>query len=171
MKKYLLLLLIVVTGVVVYFIQNPIQKMQITSTAFAEGAEIPDVYSCYGDNISPPLDIKNVPEEAKSLALIVQDVDSSYGLWVNWLKWNIDPGTIHLNQGVEPNGISGKGSRGLTMYDGPCHADGTHRIRFKLYALDKELSLPEESSWQDLEAAMKGSVIKQTEHVGVYTPK
>jgi phosphatidylethanolamine-binding protein (PEBP) family uncharacterized protein len=47
--------------------------LTITSTAFTDGGEIPSRYTCQGDDTSPPLDWRGVPETARSLVLIVDD--------------------------------------------------------------------------------------------------
>ena len=47
--------------------------MKIESPAFAPGAHIPEPYSRFGENQSPPLVFRDVPAQAKSLALIVDD--------------------------------------------------------------------------------------------------
>ena len=44
--------------------------MKITSSAFAENAKIPKVYSKLGGNQCPPLAIDGVPADAKSLVII-----------------------------------------------------------------------------------------------------
>ena len=50
--------------------------MKLTSTAFAHQGEIPSKYTCEGDDYPPPLAWSEVPTEAKSLALIVDDPDA-----------------------------------------------------------------------------------------------
>ena len=45
------------------------EKMTITSPAFADNGQIPAKYTCDGDDINPPLRIENVPAGARSLAL------------------------------------------------------------------------------------------------------
>ena len=39
--------------------------LAVTSTAFHNGEMIPATYTCDGENINPPLDIKKIPEKAK----------------------------------------------------------------------------------------------------------
>ncbi len=59
-------------------------KMKITSSAFQEGATIPSKFTCDSADASPPLQIADIPSEAKSLALIVDDPDAPSGLF--WLR-------------------------------------------------------------------------------------
>ena len=51
------------------------EDMTILSSAFTPNTSIPEVYSCDGENVNPPLSFGNIPTEAKSLALIVDDPD------------------------------------------------------------------------------------------------
>jgi phosphatidylethanolamine-binding protein (PEBP) family uncharacterized protein len=43
-------------------------KMKVTTSAFQEGAKIPSKFTCDGADTSPPLQIADIPSEAKSLA-------------------------------------------------------------------------------------------------------
>ena len=74
-------------------------KMKITSSAFQEGANIPSEFTCDGADTSPPLQIADIPSEAKSLALIVDDPDAPGGLFTHWLVWTIPPQTSAVGEG------------------------------------------------------------------------
>ncbi|HUT77256.1 MAG TPA: hypothetical protein VM285_06195, partial [Polyangia bacterium] len=52
------------------------QKIELTSSAFEPGGEIPAAHTCQGDDLSVPLAWSGVPAGAKSLALIVDDPDA-----------------------------------------------------------------------------------------------
>jgi phosphatidylethanolamine-binding protein (PEBP) family uncharacterized protein len=58
--------------------------IQLTSSAFAEEQPIPTKYTCDGEDISPPLKWSNIPQGAKSLALICDDPDAPLGTWVHY---------------------------------------------------------------------------------------
>ncbi len=65
-------------------------SMQIKSDDFAHMGEIPSRHTCQGPDVSPELSFVNVPKDAKSLALIVDDPDAPDPkapkmTWVHWL--------------------------------------------------------------------------------------
>jgi Raf kinase inhibitor-like YbhB/YbcL family protein len=67
--------------------------MELKSSAFEAGGMIPKPYTCDGQDASPPLSWSDVPNGAKSLALIADDPDAPMGTWVHWVAWNI-PTTV-----------------------------------------------------------------------------
>ncbi|MCR4330541.1 MAG: YbhB/YbcL family Raf kinase inhibitor-like protein [Patescibacteria group bacterium] len=143
--------------------------MKITSDAFLEGELIPTKYTCDGENINPPLRFSDVPDEAVTLALIMDDPDAPNKTWVHWVLWNIASGQKGIGEGeIFSESIEGVTSFGQRGFGGPCPHSGTHRYFFKLYALDTKLLLPKESTKKDLEEAMAGHVIKQAELMGTY---
>jgi Raf kinase inhibitor-like YbhB/YbcL family protein len=147
--------------------------MELTSTAFAHKGTIPPKYTCDGDNTVPPLTISGVPENARSLVLIMDDPDvpkniRKDGMWDHWVVFNIPAQLREINDGEEPPGIHGKGTSGNLNYFGPCPPDREHRYFFKLYALDAELGLPEKATKQQVESAMEGHVLSKTELMGRY---
>ena len=144
--------------------------IEITSSAFHEGAEIPAKYSRQGGNASPPLRIAGVPENAKSLVLIVDDPDALVGLFTHWLLWNIDPKTTEVAEKSTPTGaVQGANDYPTLGYGGPQPPSGTHRYYFKVFALDRTLNLSEGSKRKELDKAMSGHVIAQGQLMGHYT--
>jgi Raf kinase inhibitor-like YbhB/YbcL family protein len=146
-------------------------RMKITSSAFQQGANIPSKFSCDGPNTSPPLQISDVPGEAKSVVLIVDDPDAPSGLFTHWAVWNISPQTSTIAEGSTPKGVHGTNDFGKSGYGGPCPPSGAHRYYFKIFALDRELDLPVGAKRSQLDAAMKGHVIAQGELMGRYAKK
>ena len=147
--------------------------MKLTSSAFKHEGKIPAKYTCDGDNIAPPLTISDVPPDAKSLVLIMDDPDvpkefREDGMWDHWVVFNIPPGLSGIKEGEEPDGTHGVGTGGNTNYFGPCPPDREHRYFFKLYALSTKLDLPEKATKQDVEKAMEGNIVAQTELMGRY---
>lgn len=143
--------------------------MNIQSPAFSHNGAIPPKYTCDGDDVSPPLLISGAPKNAKSLALIADDPDAPRGTWVHWVAWNIPPETMEIAEGALPadarDGVTDFGRAG---YGGPCPPSGTHRYFFKLYALDTMLNLSATATKTDLEGAMRGHILAETQLVGTY---
>jgi Raf kinase inhibitor-like YbhB/YbcL family protein len=142
------------------------KQLKIVSSVFDENNFIPVKYSCEGDDINPPLTIENIPEEAKSLAIIVDDPDARTATWVHWIIWNI-PVTHHLKENQVP-GVQGINDFGRQRYNGPCPPGGTHHYYFKVYALDSVLDIPEGSNKLQLEKAMSDHIIAFGEIIGLY---
>ena len=144
--------------------------MQLKSPAFSQNGVVPAKYTCDGQNISPPLQIAETPENAKSLVLICDDPDAPGTTWTHWTVWNIDPTTTEIVEGKTSAGSTqGVTDFGEVGYGGPCPPSGTHRYFFKLYALDTSLNIPYQAKKEDIEKAMAGHVIDQTQLVGVYS--
>ena len=146
--------------------------MKIQSPVFENNQSIPSKYTCDGQNINPPLEFADIPKEAKSLVLIMDDPDAPSGLWVHWTVWNIDPSTkgIAENSRFE-DAMEGMTSSGKMGYGGPCPPDREHRYSFKLYALDTILDLDSSAKKEELEAAMEGHIISSAELIGLYNRK
>ncbi len=148
--------------------------MKIVSSAFQNGGEIPRKYGYKKDNVNPALIINDVPADAKSLALVMDDPDAMGAVgkvWVHWVLWNIDPSTGEINENSVPsNSIQGKTDFGEIAYGGPAPPDKEHTYLFKLYALDDKLSLDEGSTKSQLDEAMKNHVIAETKLKGRYAP-
>ena len=144
-------------------------NLQLTTPAFSDGDEIPRECGYKNGNEAPPLAINGIPEGTKSLTLIMDDPDAMGAVgkvWVHWVVWNIDPtATESLQDATE--GMTDFGEVG---YGGPAPPDKRHTYVFKLYALDCELDLPNESTKTDLEKAMEGHIIEQATLTGTYAP-
>ena len=108
----------------------PPAPMQLTSTAFAQGEPIPVRYTCDGVDVSPPLTVSGVPEDAVSLALIMDDPDAPGGTWVHWVAYNIDPAIAEIPEGIMALGTEGTTSFGSAGYGGLCPPSGTHPILY-----------------------------------------
>lgn len=144
--------------------------MQIISPEFEDGENIPSTYTCQGQDISPPLEVSDVPEDAKSLVLIVDDPDAPGQTWVHWLVWNIPADIEVIEEDVVPEGaLLGSNDFDRLEYGGPCPPTGTHRYFFKLYALDAMLDLEEGATKEELEDAMEEHVIEEAELIGTFS--
>ena len=148
-------------------------SLKLTSTAFAEGAPIPVIYTCSGASTSPPLAWSGVPAGTSAFALIVDDPDAPLpGGFVHWVVFNLSPDTTELPAGatLPPQASSGNNGRGTREYLGPCPPVGSadHHYRFHLYALDTPLNLPPGSSKDDVAAATAGHVLGDTVLTGTF---
>ncbi|MBA4451844.1 MAG: YbhB/YbcL family Raf kinase inhibitor-like protein [Nitrosopumilaceae archaeon] len=148
--------------------------MKIESSAFQNGSEIPRKYGYKKDNINPPISIKEIPDETKSLALIMDDPDAMGAvgkIWVHWIVWNIDPSNLEIKENSIPlESLQGKTDFGEISYGGPAPPDKEHTYIFKLYALDEMLNINEGSTKSELEEAMKGHVLSEAKLEGKYAP-
>ena len=150
--------------------------MDLSSTAFAQGGNIPRKYTCEGDDIAPALFWSGVPERTLSLVLIVDDPDAPdpaapATTWVHWVLVDIPPGAATIPEGGQPlpDGCrDGLNDWHRTGYGGPCPPVGRHRYFFKLYALDTRLLGLHRPTKADLERAMQGHVLAQAQLVGTY---
>lgn len=136
--------------------------LELSSSAFSAGGDIPAQFSCKGDNMNPPLQIHGVPSSAKSLVLILDDPDAPGGLFTHWIVWNIDPSTSGIAQKSVPgDGIEGTNGFGKKGYGGPCPPSGTHRYVFHIFALDRKLDLHAGVKRTAVDKAMAGHIIAQ----------
>lgn len=144
--------------------------MKILSRAFNNNGLIPTKYTCNGENINPPLEIVDVPENAKSMVLIVDDPDAPMGNWSHWVVFNIDPRVKNIAENSVPEGaVEGNTTFGKPGYGGPCPPSGTHRYFFKLYALKKTLAINGVGNKEILLKAMEGAIVDQAELIGIYS--
>ena len=153
-------------------------SFSITSSAFNHGQEIPEVYTCDGKDISPPLQWSDIPAAAQSLVLIVDDPDAPDPAapkmtWVHWVLYNLPPGSEGLPEAIQDNELPSKSLQGTnnwdrTGYGGPCPPIGRHRYFFKLYALDKVLPDLGSPDKDRLLENMQGHVLAEAVLMGTY---
>ncbi len=149
-------------------------KLTVSSPAFANGQPIPSKYSCDGENTSPTLKWGDVPQTARSLALIMEDPDAPMGTYTHWVVYNLPANTGSLSEGQPAGNLLNGGTQGINSsrtnaYFGPCPPPGKpHRYFFKLYALDIDPSLAPGMTVEQLTSAMAGHVLAQGEWMGTY---
>lgn len=151
-----------------------ISNMVITSDAFKDGENIPTVYTCDGQDVSPELKWEGIPIGTKSIALIMDDPDAPGGTFVHWVVFNIPSDVKELPEAV----ISSKALKGSTQgmtsfgksgYGGPCPPPGKpHRYYFKVYALDIRLGISPGVTKADVEHEMKNHILAKGELMGRY---
>jgi len=152
--------------------------IQLTSSDFAEGRPIPEKYTCDGADISPPLKWTNIPQGAKSLALVCDDPDAPAGTWVHWVLYELPPAVTEMPEGVPTTETIFNGAKqGVNDfkrigYGGLCPPrGGPHRYFFRLCALDAELQLKAKATKKDLLRAMEGHILAEGQLMGTYKRK
>jgi len=154
------------------------ESIQITSSAFTDGAGIPSKYTCDGEDIPPQLAWTGIPDGTNNIALVVDDPDAPRGTWVHWVLYEIPPDMQQLPEGISVPELatlrvnSGKNDFGDLGYGGPCPPRGkAHRYFFKLYALDTDLALGTGADKEDLLLAMDGHILAGGQLMGKYQRK
>jgi len=155
-------------------------SLAVSSSAFAQNAEIPAKYTCEGQDASPPLSWSGAPSTTKSFALIVDDPDAPDPAapkmtYVHWVLYDLPATVTSLDEDATkqpPAGArQGVNDGKRAGYGGPCPPIGRHRYFFKVYALDNTLGDLGSPSKAALESAMKGHIVAQGELVGTYQKK
>ena len=142
------------------------KPLAISSDGIAHNGMIPSRFTCDGTNYNPSLVLDHIPEDTRSIALIVDDPDAAHRAWVHWIVWNI-PITHHIAENSIP-GEEGLNDFHQHHYRGPCPPSGMHRYFFKVYALNQLLQLPPTTTKADLEKAMGKTIIGFGELIGWY---
>lgn len=150
-------------------------RLTVSSSAFRDGAPIPVRHACRrygGEDVSPPLRIRDVPEGATSLALLFDDPDSPGDEpWVHWLLWDLPPDTVEIASGVTAERLGatpGLNSWGRADHGGPCPQQGTHRYRYTVYALAARVGLPAGATRAQFERAITNQVVAQGTLTGTF---
>ncbi len=143
--------------------------LNVTSTAFTEGANIPKKYTCDGASVSPPLKWSGAPAQTLSFALIVDDPDAPVGTFTHWVAFDIPSNQTEISEGAKNVGRAGQNSAGRNGYIGPCPPSGTHRYIFNVYALDvPALNLNEGAARDEVSNAIKGHILAEGMLMGRY---
>jgi Raf kinase inhibitor-like YbhB/YbcL family protein len=149
--------------------------LAITSTAFADGANIPVKYTCSGGNLSPPLAWGKGPMGTASFALIMDDPDATVGVFNHWVVFNLPSNSQGLVEGITKDtelaggGLQGKNAAQRVSYVGPCPPIGPpHHYTFTLYALDITLDLSAGATKKQVLEAMEGHILGEAQLVGLY---
>lgn len=153
--------------------------LTVTSPAFKQNEPIPATYSAYGEDVSPPLSIANVPAQTKSLVVLMEDPDAKEPKpFIHWVIYNLPASQTSIRTGV-PTQIrltqlgsaeQGPNSRGSVGYFGPKPpiGDPPHHYHFMVFALDTKLSVGPNADRAKVLDAMKGHVLAKGELVGTF---
>lgn len=109
--------------------------------------------------------ITGVPDEARTLALVMDGPDVPGGEFAHWLVWKIPPAIRSIPEGwdLPESVVEGRNSSG--------HSDSGHydpgppnrqTYRFKLFAVDVTVPLPRGATKRALAVAIDGHIVAQT---------
>lgn len=144
-------------------------SITVTSSAFEEDEPIPEVHSCRGLEVSPPLAWSGVPDGAAALALVVDDPDAPAGTYFHWVVADIDAGAISVPEGNVPSGgVQAANSARDARYAGPCPPSGTHRYRFTVYALSEATGLAQGAPLHEALDAIDAGAISRGTLIGTF---
>jgi hypothetical protein len=150
--------------------------MEITTSVFEAGGMIPREFTCDGVNQSPAFSWSGIPVGTAGLVLLCEDPDAPSGTWSHWGLFNLPaslrelPGGVPTTARLEGGALQGKNDFGKIGYSGPCPPRGTtHRYYFRLFALDRKLTLEAGVSRQQVRAQMQGHILAQAEWMGSYS--
>ncbi len=154
--------------------------IRLRSPAFADGGAIPKIYTCDGQDSSPPLGWSGVPDATRSMALVVEDPDAPAGTWTHWVLFDLPANVTELGEGLPARAQVDLGAAGTTArqgrndfgkvgYGGPCPPRGTHHYVFRIFALDARPDLEPGTTRQQLLRAIRGHVLAEGRLVGVYS--
>ena len=149
--------------------------LSLSSTAFKEGGKIPVKYTCDGQDISPPLELDEPPQQTRAFALIADDPDAPAGVFTHWVIFNIPSDSRKLAEAIptqvqlSSGALQGRNDFDRIGYGGPCPPRGSeHRYFFILYALDQTLDLSAGAREGQLRGAMQDHILAQTQIIGIY---
>lgn len=146
--------------------KTTIHSLSVAADEFTEGASIPERFTCKGMNISPAIRIGLLPDDTRSLAIIMEDPDAPNGVFDHWIAWNIEPGAVIPEQ--FSGGVQGLNSKDKRGYTGPCPPSGRHRYFFKVYALDAMLELSPDTDKKTLLHTLQDHLLAGGECMGYF---
>jgi Raf kinase inhibitor-like YbhB/YbcL family protein len=160
-------------SVVAYF--EEAGDLTLSSPVFTDKGELPELYTCGSEDISPALSWWGTPFETRSFVLIMDDPDAPQSTFVHWVVYNI-PAEIRSLQENTPIGaeLPNGSTQGINNfadqgYGGPCLSQGQrHEYRFTLYAVDTTITLsPYSATKNAVLASIEGHILEQT-RISVY---
>jgi len=150
-------------------------RLTVSSDSIRDGQPIPAAQAWGEGNRSPALAWTDVPEEARSFAILAYDPDAPGKPWTHWIVFNLPASCRALPEGLParpllPDGVvQGSNDYGAHGYGGPHPpADSEHRYVFRVYALDTRISLSSSARMAELLRAVSGHVLAEGELVGTF---
>jgi Raf kinase inhibitor-like YbhB/YbcL family protein len=149
-------------------IQAQATGFTVTSAAFRDGGSIPLKYAENqvqgGQNVSLPLEWKNLPKGTRSVAVTMVDQTSSTR-FLHWLVINIDPADTKLDEGASGGKMPSfatqfRNGYGKEGYGGPAPPPGEeHQYEIKVWALTiPSMGMTENSGLKEFESFVQGKI-------------
>ncbi len=153
-------------------------KLQVTTPAWADGADIPFENTQYQGNVFPGLSWSAGPAGTRSYAIIMQDPDGRRNdrpyIVLHWTMYNIPATVTSLPAGMAPDAKPAGSDYGLNVrgqaqpYMGPRTPPGPkHHYYMQVFALDTVLPAGGEQTYASLIDSMKGHVLASGEVLGL----
>jgi Raf kinase inhibitor-like YbhB/YbcL family protein len=154
----------------------------MTTTAFADGTDIPAKYTQAGNQTSPAIAWMNVPAGTVTFLLHMHDLEVSRNHTsddqLHWIVWNIRASATGLPEGVPTGAQLQNGAFQLSasgaVYRGPgAPASGPrHHYTFELYALDTKIDVqPGTDAFETRTSIMKaiqGHILGKAVYMGLF---
>ena len=137
----------------------------ISSPSFADNELMPTNFGANNGNVSPDLDLMNVPANTESIVLTMVDIDFFNSF--HWVVWNIPPNktTIGQNESWPSGTVVGDNDLG-TGYVGP-YPPSVHHYVITVYFLSENITLGP-SDFVKIPDEIVGKIIAQTSITGKY---
>lgn len=189
MKLFIKGLCVIVTLIIVFVFYKRMNacdyvkaqvNLDVTSSAFEDGGMIPKKYTGKGEDISPPIKLEAIDKKAKTIAIVMDDLDNPLGMYNHWVIWNIPASFSDIPEGISKekivkslgNAVQGKSDYGSKhYYRGPKPPFGTHKYVFKVYVLDIILDLNENSGKAELQRTIEGHILQYGTLTGYFGGK
>ncbi len=156
-------------------IANTPASIVVTSSAFAPGGVLPTRYTADGPGISPPIAWSGIPEAARSVAIVIEGVDSPSPMpLVHGIVVRLPPRDGELPEGelreIGASVVVGRNSFfGATwLPPDPPPGHGYHRYVFEVFALDRDPVLGPHPGRASLVDALAGHTLARGLLVATY---
>lgn len=142
-------------------LSNSQAEINVMGLDFKEGSIISSVYTCDGKNVNPGFKWSNVPDNTKSIAIIIYDIDAPKDYFIHWMIVNIPPLTPMIPSNFQAtNEAQGRNDFGMIGYGGPCPPPGSkHKYLVTVIALDIELTLNNGFSFEEFYDSVNGHIL------------
>lgn len=147
----------------------PLEAMELTSPAFADGELIPVEHTCSGAGTAPELRWSEPPPGTQQVALVVFDPDARGGDgFVHYVGWGIDAGARSLDADGYAQATLGANGTGAQGWLPSCPPPGEepHRYEFTLYALDGDPGVAPGTDRTAFQSAIADQILGQATLTG-----